>query len=75
MTMDSINGMKLKKRKFSVVLEVKGIEPEGFQTALENQLIYWSRAAIFHVSSRISSPRDLGRNKEMKGTYCASNVW
>ena len=76
MTMHSINRMKLKKGSFpSVVLEVKGVEPEGFQTALENQLIYWSRAAIFHVSSRISSPRDLGRNKEMKGTYCASNVW
>ena len=28
-----------KKRKFSVVLEVKGVEPEGFQTALENKLI------------------------------------
>lgn len=33
------NRMKKKKRKFSVVLEVKGVEPEGFQTALENKLI------------------------------------
>ena len=40
MTMHSINRMKLKKGSFpSVVLEVKGVEPEGFQTALENQLI------------------------------------
>ena len=38
MTMQSINRMK---EKVSVVLEVKGVEPEGFQTVL------------FHVSSRI----------------------
>ena len=31
---------EIKKRSFpSVVLEVKGVEPEDFQTALENQLI------------------------------------